>query len=61
MGKLHQVHRATAARWLQSIRDALLERTRVELQARLGAGAADVDSVIRLVASRLDVSLERVL
>ncbi len=61
IGAIHGVHGATAARWLASIRDVLLERTRAEVQRRLGVATNEVDSILRLVHSRLDVSLERVL
>ena len=61
IGALHGVHKATAARWLAKIRDELLERTRTEVQRRLGIATNEVDSILRLVHSRLDVSLERVL
>ena len=61
IGAIHGVHGATAARWLAKIRDELLERTRSEVQRRLGVATNEVDSILRLVHSRLDVSLERVL
>jgi RNA polymerase sigma-70 factor, ECF subfamily len=61
IGALNGVHRATAARWLAKVRDDLLEHTRRGVQARLGIASDDVDSILRLVHSRLDVSLERVL
>jgi len=61
IGAIHGIHRATAARWIASIRDRLLEHTRTEVQRRLGIATSEVDSILRLVHSRLDVSLERVL
>ncbi len=61
IGALHGIHRATAARWLARIREELLEHTRTEVQRRLGIATNEVDSILRLVHSRLDVSLERVL
>jgi RNA polymerase sigma-70 factor, ECF subfamily len=61
IGGLHGVHRSTAARWLEAARDGILERTRDDLKRRLRAGSTEVDSLIRLVHSRIDVSLERVL
>jgi RNA polymerase sigma-70 factor (ECF subfamily) len=61
IGGLHGVHRSTAARWLEAARDGILERTRDDLKRRLQAGSTEVDSLIRLVHSRIDVSLERVL
>jgi RNA polymerase sigma-70 factor, ECF subfamily len=57
----HSVHRATAARWLVDARAAVRERTRVALATSLGARSEDAESILRLVASRLDVSLDRLL
>lgn len=56
---MYQVHRATAARWLGSARREILERTRECLSRLLGADSRDAQSVLDLIASRLDVSLAR--
>ena len=61
LAAMHGVHRATAARWFQAARKALLDGTRRELEHRLGASSSEVDSIIRLLVSRIDVSLERLL
>jgi RNA polymerase sigma-70 factor (ECF subfamily) len=61
VGKLYNVHRATAARWIAAARDALGKRIRDELAARLRIDVGEVDSIVRLVQSRIDVSLDRVL
>ena len=61
IGELYGVHRATAARWCAAARDALGDRIRSEVAARLEIPATDVDSLIALVRSRIDVSLERIL
>jgi RNA polymerase sigma-70 factor, ECF subfamily len=61
IGRLYDVHRATVARWLEKARAGILARTREELTRRLGISPDEVDSIIRLVQSRLDVSMERVL
>lgn len=61
VGKLYGVHRATAARWLSDAREALGELIRTELAARLQIAIGDVDSIVRLVQSRVDMSLERLL
>ncbi|HWM84659.1 MAG TPA: sigma-70 family RNA polymerase sigma factor [Kofleriaceae bacterium] len=54
---IYRVHRSTAARWLTRARELLLSGTRAGLMRELGLGASDVDSVIRLIQSNLDVSL----
>jgi RNA polymerase sigma-70 factor (ECF subfamily) len=61
LGQLYKVHRATAARWVAAARDALGELIRAEVASRLDIDKLEVDSLIALVRSRIDVSLERVL
>lgn len=58
---MYSVHRATAARWLARARERLLVETRRELRRALGIDDEQVDSVIRLIQSRLDVTLDTVL
>ena len=55
------VHRATVARWLAAAREHLLTETRAGLRARLAIGEATVDSILRELASQLDVSVVRML
>lgn len=55
------VHRATAARWLSRIRSDLLDATRGELQARLRVDRSEFDSILRLIQSKFDVSVRRLL
>ena len=61
IGALYKVHRATAARWLEAIRDTLGERTRELLAADLALPPAELDSVVRAVQSQVDVTLTRIL
>ena len=62
MGALYQVHRATAARWVQQAKASLLRALRDELRRRLGdAHGPACESVVALVASRIDLSLDRAL
>jgi RNA polymerase sigma-70 factor (ECF subfamily) len=56
LASLYNVHRATAARWLAAARTALLEKTRDEISQALGLNRFEVDSLMRLVQSRLDFS-----
>ncbi len=58
---LHDVHRATAARWLTRLRERLGEYTRETLRAQLGLKPRELDSLMYAVRSRLDLSLSRVL
>lgn len=59
IGAIYQVHRATAARWLSKARSALVELTREQLAILLSVDPGEADSILRLVQSQLDVSLER--
>jgi RNA polymerase sigma-70 factor, ECF subfamily len=61
LGRLFGVHRATAARWLERVKGELGARTEEMLGERLGIEAAEVASIIRLVRSQVDVSLQRLL
>ncbi len=54
---MYRVHRSTAARWLSHARELLLAGTRAGLMQKLGLASAEVDSVIRLIQSNLDVTL----
>ena len=61
IGAAFGVHRATAARWLSRARAALVSATRNILSQRLKLPVEEIDSVIRLVQSRLDASMVRYL
>lgn len=53
---LYDVHRATVARWIASAKHAVLERTRKRLMHELRLDADEVDSLIRLVQSRIELA-----
>jgi RNA polymerase sigma-70 factor (ECF subfamily) len=57
---IHGVHRATAARRLVSAREAVLAGTRRILMTRLRLSRAELESVVRMVESRMHVTAERV-
>ena len=59
IGAVYGVHRATAARWLTAIRDQIASATRKALAQQAGIQADEITSILRLVRSRLDASLER--
>ncbi len=61
IGAAYGVHRATAARWLNRARAALVTATHRRLAARLDLPVDQIESVIRLVASQLDASVIRYL
>ena len=61
LGALYHLHRASAARRIAKARDALLVATRIALARRLGLPPERLGSVLELVASRLEASVERLL
>ncbi len=61
IGALYGVHRATAARRVAAAREELGAAIRAELAARLEVSVGEVDSIVRMVQSRIEVSLERLL
>jgi RNA polymerase sigma-70 factor, ECF subfamily len=61
IGMLYGIHRATAARRIATAREELATAIRTELATRLGIAIDEVDSIVRMVQSRIDVSLERLL
>ncbi|MGE5186521.1 MAG: sigma factor-like helix-turn-helix DNA-binding protein [Acidobacteriota bacterium] len=61
VGAAFGVHRATAARWLNRARAALVAATHKRLAERLKLPVEQIDSVIRLVSSQLDASVIRYL
>ena len=61
IGAAFGVHRATAARWLTRARGALVAATHKRLAERLKLPVEQIESVIRLVQSKLDASVIRYL
>jgi RNA polymerase sigma-70 factor, ECF subfamily len=61
IGVLYGAHRSTAARWVRAARQNLLTRLRRALVARLGVSQTELQSIVRLIESRIDVSLRRCL
>lgn len=61
IGALYGIHRATAARRVAAVRQELATAIRAELASRLSIDLDEVDSIVRLVQSRVDLSLERLL
>jgi RNA polymerase sigma-70 factor (ECF subfamily) len=57
LGETHGVHRATAARWVERARRSLVAAIRRTLMNELRVDEATYKSLLRLVASRLDLSV----
>jgi RNA polymerase sigma-70 factor (ECF subfamily) len=61
IGTLYGVHRATVATWIASAREAILMATRKQLQEQLKLSKGEFESLMGLVVSNLEVSLNRLL
>jgi len=61
IGLAYHVHRATAARWISVSREKILKETKRLLSTKLEIGQGEVESMIGLVRSQLDVSIYRLL
>jgi len=61
IGKLYAVHESTVSRWVAAAAEAVAADTRRRLVARLAIGATSADSIARMVASGLDLSIARLL
>lgn len=61
VGAIYRVHRATAARWLAQARAQLIRGVHEELATRLAVTPRELEEVLYLVQSRLDVTIERLL
>jgi RNA polymerase sigma-70 factor (ECF subfamily) len=57
LGEMYGVHRITVGRWLEEAQERVLTGTRANLADRLGVSPDEADSLIRLLRSRLDVSM----
>jgi RNA polymerase sigma-70 factor (ECF subfamily) len=61
IGALYKVHKTTVFRWLEAARTALAKRARAGFQQRVELKSTELESVLRLVQSQIDLSLSRVL
>lgn len=61
LARMHGTHKSTISRRLSKVREALLERTRRALAGALAVDPTEVQSLIRLLRSQIDVSLRRFL
>jgi RNA polymerase sigma-70 factor (ECF subfamily) len=57
LGKLYRMHRSTAARLVVRARGLVLEATRAQMMSRLEVHSQDLDSIMRMIRSQLDISL----
>ena len=57
LAPLYDIHRATAARRLAAARERLHAATRAQLQTRLGITGRELDSLLAVVRSRIEVDV----
>jgi len=57
IGAAYQADKSTISRWISKARSALLEGTRAELSKKFRLNTRELDSLMYLVQSQLDVSL----
>jgi RNA polymerase sigma-70 factor (ECF subfamily) len=60
IGAIYGVHRVTAHRWVTAARVALTEQIRGVMMERFKMSASEYNSVVRLVMSRVDVTIARI-
>jgi RNA polymerase sigma-70 factor, ECF subfamily len=58
---LVRVHRSNVARRLATARKRLVDKTQETLQERIGVDSVELESILRMVRSQLDLNLERLL
>lgn len=61
LAEIYDVHRATAARWVQRAREALISGVRADLEAHLKVAPQELESILRVIADDVDVSVRRLL
>jgi len=61
LASMYAVHRATVVRWLAAARKSLLTATHQHMRARLSVPKSELESILRLIESRLEVSVQGLL
>lgn len=61
LAHLYRVHRATCARWLADARDQLAAAAKAAMTADLGVTPSELGSLLRLLDTDVELSLERLL
>ena len=57
IARMRRVHHGTVARWLEEVREAVLKRTRAALHERLASEGTELESIVRMLQSRWDVTV----
>lgn len=59
IGAIYRVHRVTAFRWLEKAKERLVRATLEDLRSRLRLSPRELDSVLRMIRSQVNLSLVR--
>lgn len=59
LGTVYRIHRVTAFRWLRDARAELLKRVRAELAGQLHLDRDEINSLLRLIDSRFEISAQQ--
>lgn len=59
IGAIYRVHRVTAFRWLEKAKERLVRVTLEDLRSRLRLSPRELDSVLRMIRSQVNLSLVR--
>lgn len=54
---IYGVHKTTVNRWLSDLRDAIAKGVRAEMAQRLGVNKVELESIMRLIQSRIEITL----
>jgi RNA polymerase sigma-70 factor, ECF subfamily len=57
LGRMHSVHAGTISRWVAAARERLVKATHAEMMRALKVDRAEVASIMRMIHSRLDITL----
>lgn len=61
IGRVYNVHRSTAARWLSSVRDTIEKKVKVRLREERGQSTTNLEELFDLASSQLQISFNRLL
>jgi RNA polymerase sigma-70 factor (ECF subfamily) len=61
IGALHGVNKSTVSRWIASAKEEIEKGVRERLRAEWRVGEAELDSLLGVLRSRIDLTLERIL
>ncbi len=61
VARLRGIHKSNGSRWIARIRRDILADVKQKLKAELAVSDTELESILRLMQSQLDVSVERAL